>query len=71
MLISLIGLPTVPGTDIDMTVPYAAQGKGPTFNTLGDVDGKPVVEITGEAPDETSVNLNMTTVSVRLSLIHI
>lgn len=68
MLISLIGLPTVPGTDIDLTVPYAAQGKGPTFNTLGDVDGKPVVEITGETPDETSGNLNMTTVSVRTNM---
>lgn len=65
LLVSLIGLPTVPGTDIDLTVPYAAQGKGPTFNTLGDVEGQPVVEITGAETDETSGNLNMTTVSVR------
>lgn len=65
LLVSLLGLPQVPGTDIDLTVPYAAQGKGPTFNTLGEVNGKPVVEITGAATDQTSGNLNMTTVSVR------
>lgn len=68
MLVSLIGLPSIPGTNIDLTVPYAAQGKGPTFNTLGDVEGEPVVEIQGEDPDETSGNLNMTTVSVRTNM---
>ena len=68
LLVSLIGLPSIPGTGIDLTVPYAAQGKGPTFNTLGDVEGKPVVEITGADEDETSGNLNMTTVSVRTNM---
>ncbi len=68
LLVSLIGLPSVPGTDIDLTVPYAAQGKGPTFNTLGEVDGKPVVEISGAEEDEVSGNLNMTTVSVRTNM---
>ncbi|MBF4553060.1 YlbL family protein [Corynebacterium suicordis] len=68
LLVSLIGLPTVPGTDVDLTVPYAAQGKGPTFNTLGEFNGKQVVEIKGEKPDETSGNLNMTTVSVRTNM---
>nr|WP_245557417.1 PDZ domain-containing protein [Corynebacterium terpenotabidum] len=62
---------TIPGTDIDLTVPFAAEGEGPTFNTLGDVDGTPVVEITGvddDELDETSGNLNMTTVAVRTNM---
>ncbi|MDH6677626.1 PDZ domain-containing protein [Rhodococcus sp. LBL1] len=46
-------------------VPFVALGPGPTFNTLGDVDGKPVVEIDGTQVDPTSGNLNMTTVAVR------
>lgn len=48
-----------------VTVPYAALGPGPTFNTLGEVDGKPVVDIKGTEVDPTSGNLNMTTVSVQ------
>lgn len=28
-----------------VTVPYVALGPGPTFNTLGEVDGKEVVDI--------------------------
>ena len=46
-------------------VPYVALGPGPTFNTLGDVDGKPVVAIEGIAVKPTSGQLNMTTVSQR------
>lgn len=46
-------------------VPFVALGPGPTFNTLGDVDGEPVVEIEGTPVDPTSGNLNMTTVAVR------
>ncbi|MDV6274276.1 PDZ domain-containing protein [Rhodococcus erythropolis] len=48
-----------------VTVPYVALGPGPTFNTLGDVDGKPVVDIQGAEVDPTDGNLNMTTVAVR------
>lgn len=48
-----------------LAVPYVALGPGPTFNTLGDVDGKPVVDIEGAPLDPTSGHLNMTTVSVR------
>ena len=46
-------------------VPFVALGPGPTFNTLGAVDGEPVVQIEGTAVDQTSGNLNMTTVAVR------
>ncbi|MEV5652139.1 PDZ domain-containing protein [Nocardia sp. NPDC052254] len=48
-----------------VTVPFVALGPGPTFNTLGEVDGKPVVAVAGAQVDPTSGHLNMTTVSVR------
>ncbi|MGI9123984.1 MAG: YlbL family protein [Mycobacterium sp.] len=48
-----------------VTVPYVALGPGPTFNTLGEVEGKPVVAIEGIPTKPTSGNLNMTTVSQR------
>jgi len=51
-------LPAVP-------VPYVALGPGPTFDTLGDVEGKPVVDIEGIPVKPTSGQLNMTTVSQR------
>lgn len=67
-VLSLIGLPSIPGTNINITVPYAAEGNGPTFNTLGQVDGRDVVDITGAKTHPTSGNLNMTTVSVRTNM---
>lgn len=48
-----------------VTVPFVALGPGPTFNTLGVVDGKQVVDVEGVEVDPTSGHLNMTTVSVR------
>ena len=48
-----------------MTVPFVALGPGPTFDTLGDADGKPVVAIEGTPVKPTSGHLNMTTVSQR------
>ncbi|MFD4293085.1 PDZ domain-containing protein [Rhodococcus sp. NPDC058505] len=56
---ALLGLGTV------VQVPFVALGPGPTFNTLGEVEGKPVIDIEGTELDPTSGNLNMTTVSVR------
>lgn len=49
------------------TVPYVSLGPGPTFDTLGEVDGKQVVDIEGPGADvhPTSGHLNMTTVSQR------
>ncbi|MDR7328728.1 YlbL family protein [Corynebacterium guangdongense] len=63
-----VSTPTIPGTDISLAVPYAAEGPGPTFNTLGEVDGEQVIEITGARTDETEGNLDMTTVSVRTNM---
>jgi PDZ domain-containing protein len=65
MLTSLVSMDRIPGTDIDLTVPYAAEGPGPLFDTLSEYDGKDVIEITGADLDETEGSLNMTTVSVR------
>ena len=48
-----------------VTVPYVSLGPGPTFDTLGEVDGKQVVAIDGTPTKPTSGHLNMTTVSQR------
>lgn len=48
-----------------VTVPFVSLGPGPTFNTLGEVDGKQVVDIEGTEVKPTSGHLNMTTVSQR------
>lgn len=48
-----------------VTVPFVALGPGPTFDTLGEADGKPVVAIEGTEVKPTSGHLNMTTVSQR------
>lgn len=68
LLASLVSIDHIPGTDINLSVPYAAEGPGPTINTLGEVDGQEVVNITGAKLDETEGNLNMTTVSVRTGM---
>jgi PDZ domain-containing protein len=48
-----------------VTVPYVSLGPGPTFDTLGEVDGKQVVAIDGIDTHPTSGHLNMTTVAQR------
>lgn len=47
-----------------VTVPYVALGPGPTYNTLGQFKGSPVISVTGQKTFPTQGNLNMTTVSV-------
>ena len=45
-------------------VPYVALAPGPTFNTLGQVDGKPVIAVSGHKTYDDTGHLNMTTISV-------
>ncbi|MGY5882816.1 YlbL family protein [Modestobacter lacusdianchii] len=55
-----------------LPVPYVAQVPGPTYNTLGDIDGTPIITVSGREPNETSGNLNLTTVGIpqgRLTLV--
>ncbi|MCW2536460.1 MAG: Conserved secreted protein of unknown function, putative domain [Modestobacter sp.] len=47
-----------------LPVPYVAQVPGPTFNTLGDIDGRPIISVAGRERNDTSGNLNLTTVGV-------
>lgn len=65
---ALLSVDHIPGTDITLSVPYAAEGPGPTVDTLGEVEGEPVVNV--EAPEtfQPEGHLNMTTVSVRTNM---
>ncbi|MCZ2859650.1 YlbL family protein [Blastococcus sp. VKM Ac-2987] len=45
-------------------VPYVAQVPGPTFNTLGDIEGEPIIEVQGRERNDVEGNLNLTTVGV-------
>ena len=45
-------------------VPYVAQVPGPTYNTLGSIDGDEIITVTGRTPNKTRGNLNLTTVGI-------
>jgi PDZ domain-containing secreted protein len=47
-----------------LPVPYVAQVPGPTFNTLGDIDGQPIISVEGRERNDVEGNLNLTTVGV-------
>jgi PDZ domain-containing protein len=47
-----------------LPVPYVAQVPGPTFNTLGKIDGTPIIEVHGRKRNDVEGNLNLTTVGV-------
>jgi Lon-like protease len=47
-----------------LPVPYVAQVPGPTFNTLGDIDGEPIISVEGRERNDVEGNLNLTTVGV-------
>ena len=49
---------------VSLPVPLVALGPGPTYDTLGDVDGSAVVSVDGLPTFPTSGQLNMTTVAV-------
>ena len=50
-----------------LPVPYVAQVPGPTYNTLGKIDGEPIISIEGRDRNSVSGNLNLTTVGVSRS----
>lgn len=64
MLASALLLIALVCTALLLPVPYAQMGLGPTYNTLGEQGGKPVIVITGHKTYPTTGNLNMTTVEV-------
>lgn len=47
-----------------LPVPYVAQVPGPIYDTLGDIDGEPIIAIEGRERNEVEGNLNLTTVGV-------
>jgi Lon-like protease len=47
-----------------LPVPYVAQVPGPTLNTLGDVDGEPVISVEGRDRNDVDGELTLTTVGV-------
>ena len=47
-----------------LPVPFVALGPGPTYDTLGEYEGTPIVSVEGLPSYPTSGHLNMTTVSV-------
>ena len=69
LLATLLSLGLTGGA-VEARVPYVALGPGPTFNTLGEVQGTPVLAITGLPTFPTDGRLELTTVGVdsRLSL---
>jgi Lon-like protease len=47
-----------------LPVPYVAQVPGPTYNTLGEIKGEPIISVEGRERNEVRGNLNLTTVGV-------
>src|SRR5699024_5782863 len=68
VLVTLLGLPSISGTDLHLPLLYAAEGKRPTLYHLGEEGGKQVVEVTGAETSKPAGHLNMTTVSVHTKL---
>jgi Lon-like protease len=56
---------------VSARVPYVALGPGPTYDTLGEVDGEPLLQIEGRPTFPTEGRLDLTTVGVqpRLTLL--
>jgi Lon-like protease len=63
LLIAGIGVVACLVVMFAVPVPYVALLPGPTYNTLGPLHGKPVVQIKGERTFPASGHLNMVTVS--------
>ncbi|MET1066118.1 MAG: S16 family serine protease [Arthrobacter sp.] len=51
-------------TAVSLPVPYVVESPGPTFNTLGNDNGKPVISVSGHETFPAKGNLDLTTVYV-------
>jgi PDZ domain-containing protein len=59
LLLALFGL-----LGTTLPVPYVAQVPGPTYNTLGEIDGEPIIAVQGRERNDVEGNLDLTTVGV-------
>ena len=63
LLVAAVGVLIALAVAVISPVPYVALTPGPTLNTLGELSGKPLIQISGHRTYPTKGNLNMTTVS--------
>jgi len=63
LLVAAVGVVIALAVAVISPVPYVALTPGPTLNTLGDLSGKPLIQISGHRTYPTKGNLNMVTVS--------
>jgi PDZ domain-containing protein len=64
LLASLLSVVLSAGA-VQARVPYVALGPGPTYDTLGEVDGEPLLRIEGRRTYSTEGRLDLTTVGVQ------
>jgi Lon-like protease len=63
LLVAAVGVLIALAVAVFSNVPYVALTPGPTLNTLGELSGKPLIQISGHRTYPTKGNLNMVTVS--------
>jgi len=63
LLVAAVGVVIALAVAVISPVPYVALTPGPTLNTLGDLSGKPLIQVSGHRTYPTKGNLNMVTVS--------
>ena len=62
LAISAVSLLILVSVALLLPVPFVKMSPGPTYNVVGEVDGSPVIEITGTQTYPTTGSLDMTTV---------
>ena len=68
LLLATLLAAALTGAAVATPVPYVALGPGPTYDTLGEVDGTPVIDIEGTRTFPTDGHLDLTTVGVQPQL---
>jgi Lon-like protease len=63
LLVAAVGVVIALAVAALAPVPYVALTPGPTLNTLGKLNGKPMIEVSGHPTYPTTGNLNMVTIS--------